>query len=128
MTRDQWLKQAVRLFRPLFRRIGFKLPRVVTARAEICHPHNWGETGFPNQTRLSPKIDEAYQALTVLAHELCHQAANEWLSVQSGHGPTFKHIANKVGMEPITGGFPVQLKLQKQCLRWAKKLGKYPTK
>jgi hypothetical protein len=129
MTRNEWLTAAVKLFRPAFRRIGYPLPLRCWAACQNCSaPAHWAETYFPNLTHVSPRIDDGYKVLTSLAHELCHQACNEWLGVQSGHGSSFMIIARALGMESNTGGFPVQDHLEKKCLRWAKKLGKYPRK
>lgn len=111
-ARENWLMDAVNVFRPKFEDMGFKLPNL---RVSV----GYGPAGarFENSTILgvtlnnayvddgafevwiSPEIQEQSRALDVLIHELAHCAAG----FEAGHKGNFEIIARLFGLEgPLT--------------------------
>ena len=107
MTREQWLAAFTDAARPIFADAGAPLPALV--RCGI---------GFPSKGARSRVIGECWDASAstdsaveifirpslqsdsariadVLTHELCHAA----LGAVAGHGPAFKRLAVKLGLE-----------------------------
>ena len=111
-ARENWLMDAVNVFRPKFEDMGFKLPNL---RVSV----GYGPQGarFENSTILgvtlnnlfvedgafeiwiSPEIQDQARALDVLIHELAHAAAG----FEAGHKGDFEIIARMFGLEgPLT--------------------------
>ena len=134
ITREEWLERAVSALRPLFKRAGAPIPTKVrvacgfpsrnaraSSRQTIGECHDSDAGGVP-QVFISPAVAEPVQVAAILVHELIHAA----IGCEHGHGPVFRKLALKLGLEgkmtaTVAGAdFAADLKLL------TGKLGKYP--
>ena len=113
-TREGWLHQLTTLLRPLFEAAGAPLPADIhltcgwpTKRALAPSGKNrtLGQCFSPacsakgtTEICVSPAIGDPAQAAAVLVHELCH-AALLTTDPDAGHGPTFKRLAERMGLQ-----------------------------
>lgn len=104
---EAWLSEAVELFRPVFLKAGFELPKVnilcgfgingykprqqKNTIAE-CHPKKYSKDGA-NDIYITPILEHPTHVLEVLAHELIH-AIND---CRDSHGPLFHEVAKAIG-------------------------------
>jgi hypothetical protein len=108
-TREEWLKEAIRRFRPIFKEAGIEIPKDV--RISI----GFGPTGARQENQIilgvtcarvlsedhrpeifiSPEDAEAVSMLATVAHELIHA----WDDCQSGHKGEFKRVAEAIGLQ-----------------------------
>ncbi len=109
MTREDWLLALAEQLRPLFADAGKPLPaafKVSTGfpskRALSASHQRIGECWSPTATKdglhqilISPVIGDALRAADVLVHELAHAALPE----TAKHGPSFKALATRLGLE-----------------------------
>lgn len=103
--REEWLEAALPLVGTLFEDVGYSLPRVKVScsfpgggsakrRIGECWPTSASQAGL-NEVFISPYLDDPFQVIDVLVHELCHAVDD----CASGHGKAFKGIATAVGLE-----------------------------
>lgn len=113
ITREQFLNNAVRALKPVFKKIGYTLPnnvrvsvgwpsgtRPTAARRAIgeCWSDVVSGDGF-FEIFISPELGDRNRALDVLAHELVHVAAG----FDQGHKGKFKECALRLGLTgPMT--------------------------
>jgi len=103
-NREQWLMDAIEIFRPWFKDVEKPLPEIVRvsvgwpkgkrkATIGVCHSSNSAEDKVP-QIFISPAIADSIQVLATLLHELIHAADD----CQSGHGKEFGRVARGLGL------------------------------
>lgn len=104
LSREQWLLDAVAIFRPWFAEVEKPLPPMVRVSVGwpkgkrkttigICHSSSSAEDGV-SQMFISPAIVEPVQVLSTLLHELVH-AADDCLN---GHKAEFARVARGLGL------------------------------
>lgn len=132
-TREQWLVAAVEKLRPIFFEHGFDVPNDLLVSCGFastglrsghigqCWPRSYCSTNL-NQLFISPALDDPFEVLDTLVHELVHAVDD----CQHKHGKEFKKIALKIGMlGPMrSAGAGPQLKLRLVSI--AQSLGAYP--
>jgi hypothetical protein len=104
MTREEWLLAAkTKLETEFFNRRTRKLPPVAVScgipkgssnAIGQCWDSKVASDGT-TQIFICPSIDQPFQVLGVLLHELCHAS----VGVRYGHGPEFGRIARAVGLK-----------------------------
>lgn len=104
MLREEWLLEAkTRLESEFFSRKIRRLPPVAvscgipkgsSSAIGQCWDAKVASDGT-SQIFICPSIDEPFQVLGVLLHELCHAS----VGVRYGHGPEFGRIARAVGLK-----------------------------
>lgn len=134
-TREQWLVDAVDKLRPMFKDVGYPLPKNVRVscgwpskramsrggnrRIGECWVAEASEDKIP-QIFISPSIEDSVDVLDILTHELIHAIGI------SGHKQDFKVVAMLVGLEgPMTATHAGE-KLKSRLDKLAKKIGDYP--
>lgn len=131
-NREQWLLDAVEVFRPWFAEQEKPLPEKVRVSVGwpkgkrkttigICHSSASAEDGV-SQMFISPVLVDAVTVLATLLHELVHAADD----CQNGHKREFARVARGLGLEgKMTATVPGEdLKLRLADV--AGKLGDYP--
>ena len=131
MTREEWLKKAVRTLRPLLRKAGLKMcdrwqvsvgwPNKRTAIGQ-CWYESTSESGKTKTIFISPKLGDRTEVLDVLMHEMIHAA----LPSGVGHGAPFRKACKAIGMtknKPTSASADDQLRCVLQ--RVGIYLGKY---
>jgi hypothetical protein len=102
--REEWLIEAVEQIRPIFERVGYKVPPVKVSigfpstgskgrHLGQCWSTKSSEDGI-NQIFLAPHLENPVEYLDTLVHELVHAVDN----CSSRHGAGFKKIAKDVGL------------------------------
>ncbi|MGE4557203.1 MAG: SprT-like domain-containing protein [Desulfovibrionaceae bacterium] len=107
-TREAWMMALVARLRPDFQRIGAALPdRLFVSCGFPTGSHrarrkNTGECWSSSLNRdghteifISPQVQDSLEAAETLLHELVHAA----VGLGVGHGPEFKTVAKRVGLE-----------------------------
>lgn len=131
-TREAWLLEGVKHLKPVFKRHGFKVPRVKVSvgfpggrggkRAIAQHWSPKASADGVGSIFIHPKMDDSVEALDSLAHELVHAVTDG-----AGHGPVFKACAHAVGLTKgsmrYVGAGPELLKELKTIVD---KIGFYP--
>lgn len=103
MTREQWLMDAVEIFRPWFVEHDKPIPEKV--RVSVGYAKRAGKAiGFcyranasddeVNQIFISPELHDPVKVLATLVHELVHAADNN----ASGHRGEFARVAKALGL------------------------------
>jgi hypothetical protein len=105
-TRESWLRAAMVMIAPIFDQAGHPLPD--TRRAAIgftsrggkgnCVGECWHSSASADahfEIFIRPDKADPIEVLGILAHELVHAA----VPVGSGHGPIYKELALKIGLE-----------------------------
>lgn len=131
-TREEWLMWAVDLMRnKLFVEHGFKIPTAVrisvgfpsTKRGgrigECWNPANSGDKH--SEIFLHPKLDNAVEVLSVVAHELIHA-----MRPQASHGKEFKEVAVAIGLEGKMTATTAGEALTRTLRDYSQVLGPYP--
>ena len=104
-NREAWLQSAIKELRPLFTKNGHKFKQV---HVSVGWPGGRGNhsstiaqawesqvsSDKKNHIFISPVINDTYQVLSALTHELCH-VVNDW---QDAHNKPFISIAKSVGL------------------------------
>jgi len=105
-NREAWLHAATGLFRPIFASVGLSLPDVhesvgfgfaTRGAAKRNIGQCWDKAASADgkaHVFVSPTIDDAGEALAILAHELIHAT----LGTKAGHGPAFRAAALSLGL------------------------------
>ena len=105
--REEWLHSAVQLLRPMFEKAGAEIPELgraaigFTSRGggksncvgECWHPLASGDGHV--EIFIRPDKADPVEVLGILVHELIHSC----LPIGSGHGPVYKALAIKIGLE-----------------------------
>lgn len=131
MTREEWLKRAVRSMRPLLRKAGIKMRAKWQVSVSLGTKHNhlglcWYEgasaSGKTAHLFVSPVIGDPVEVLGVLLHEMIHAS----LPLGVHHGPKFAKACKQIGLE----GKPTQALpgpvLKLEIARLSTFLGDYP--
>jgi len=107
-TREEWLARLAALLRPIFQAAGAVIPQNI--RFSCGWPAGSrgntlkaiGECWYPAASEdghyevfVSPAVGTGLEAAAVLLHELIHAS----LPQEAGHGPVFKGLATKLGLE-----------------------------
>lgn len=100
--RNRWLRRASTLLKPILRNTGHPIPsqpliiRVGTPEdPEFLGQFFLATPIFPSHIVISREISDAYPALRVLLHELCHFATE---TEQHAHGYKFRTVARAAGL------------------------------
>lgn len=104
-VREAWLNSAVREIKPLFREQGHKVGSVNISvgwpGGRGNHSRSIGQawetsasSDKKNHIFVAPTINETYQVLEVITHELCHVVDD----CQHSHNKPFINIAKSVGL------------------------------
>lgn len=131
MTREEWLKRAVRVLRPLLRKAGIKMrarwqvSMSFTARKSaigLCCYEAHSKSGQTVNIMICPSLGDPVDVLSTLMHEMIHAA----LPYGAHHGPKFKKACDCIGLvgkptEAYAG--PI---LRSELERVAKFLGPFP--
>tara|TARA_Y100000361_G_scaffold36089_1_gene30539 strand:- start:2720 stop:3286 length:567 start_codon:yes stop_codon:yes gene_type:complete len=135
MTREEWLLKATKaLESQFFNRRTTKLPAVAVScgipkgssnAIGQCWDSKVASDGT-TQIFICPSIDDTFQVLGVLLHELCHAA----VGVRYGHGPEFGRVARAVGLKGKLTATVVEPESDtgKYLLTIQESLGLYPHK
>jgi hypothetical protein len=104
--REEWLQQAITRLRPMFEKAGAIIPDL--GRAAIgftsrggkgtCVGECWASVASGDghfEIFIRPDKSDPVEVLGILVHELVHAA----LPIGSGHGPAYKTLAQKIGLE-----------------------------
>ena len=136
-TREEWLAEAVREFRPWLEAAGAPLPELVRVSCGFPVGNRkaigqcWEPETADDKTHslfISPAIAAAtgpYGVLGVLLHECCHAA----LPPKTGHKAAFKHLAMDtmgLGGKPTSTTVDAGNELEAKLDKLAKRLGPYP--
>jgi hypothetical protein len=131
-TREQWLNAAILALTPLFKEKGYAIPKCHVscgfASTDVKRGHIgqcWSTKASAdkiNQIFISPGLSDSVEVLDTLMHELVHAVDD----CQNKHGPVFKKMALKLGMQgPMrSAGAGPELKVKLEQL--AANLGAYP--
>lgn len=130
-TREEWLSAAVLLLLPTFARHSADLD-ASTIRVACGWPlgkrtalgQAWSRTASRAgraEVFISPIEESAVEVLGTLVHELVHVA-----TPGSGHGPTFKRLALRVGLEGKMRSAGPGAELRTKLVEMARDLGPYP--
>lgn len=133
-SREDWLMAATAALTPHFKAAGFPLPEKM--RFSVSFPWQGSRSAvigqhFPislskdgtHEMLIHPKLDDAKDVLSVLAHELAHAAA----PVDAKHGPKFA----KIGKAVLLVGKPKSMEAGEEFFKVIgdkvlRGLGKYP--
>jgi len=131
-TREAWLLAAAELLRPIFAEKGFKIPECSvscgfpsTGMRSSAIGQCWStrsSTNSLNQIFISPILEDPYEVIDTLVHELVH-AVDDCLHK---HGKEFKKIALSVGLEGKMRHASAGEKLKLTLIKLLKILGPYP--
>lgn len=133
-TREQWLQQAVEVFRPRFEEVGYPLPATVRisvgfaygTRAEsgtilgVTYNGAVVEDGV-FEIFISPEDADTASMLETVLHELIHVVVFE-----DGHKKRFAEIATRLGFEGPMTATPPSVELAAELITIAATLGPYP--
>lgn len=131
-SRENWLLEAVDIFRPWFEEHGAKIPekvRVSVGYAKrqrkgtigVCYNSTAAEDGV-HQLFMSPELDNAERVLDVLMHELIHA----WDDCKSGHKGEFARVAKALGLTGKMTATVASDELKTRLQDVLGKLGDYP--
>lgn len=132
-TRESWLRGATALLRPYFSKLGYQLPEKIrysiaftsggkraTMGGECWHPENSGDQHF--EIIIKADRSDPIEVLGILVHNLVHTL----LSADAKHGPEFKDIALRIGLEgPMRHAMPGPV-LRERLNSLAPELGPLP--
>lgn len=132
-NREVWLTRAIeKHLTKMFKHSGSPLPAV---KVSVGLPYgrggkkaigqHWSPEASDDKKGsifISPTINDSLEVLGVLVHELVHAAVGN----EKKHGPEFRKVAVKLGLEgQMTATYP-GLALQRSLRRVIKEIGKYP--
>jgi hypothetical protein len=131
-SRENWLLEAVDIFRPWFKEHGEEIPekvRVSVGYAKrqrkgtigVCYSSHSAEDGV-HQLFMSPELDDASRVLDVLMHELIHA----WDDCKSGHKGEFARVAKALGLTGKMTATVASDELKVRLQDVLGKLGDYP--
>lgn len=135
-TREAWMQRAVELFRPMFTKVGGKLPARV--HVSIGFPSNralsvkkqtigqcWAPEASSDKTThlfISPVHAGPVDVLDTLCHELVHAA----VGLKEKHRGMFKRVAIELGLQGKMTATHAGPALKEQLTDMAKVLGMFP--
>ena len=132
-TRESWLRSAMLMLAPMFDQAGHPLPD--TRRAAIgftskggkgnCVGECWHSAASSDahfEIFIRPDKADPVEVLGILAHELVHAA----VPIGSGHGPVYKNVALKIGLEGKMRHAMPGMHLQEKLIAMAADLGPFP--
>jgi hypothetical protein len=135
-TREEWLREAIRRFRPVFKAAGIEIPKDVRisigfgptgARQEnqvilgVTCARVLSETGV-NEIFISPEDATARTMLATVAHELIHAVDD----CTSGHKGAFRDMAVAIGLEGRMTHTTASEELTKTLDELVDEMGPYP--
>lgn len=133
-TREEWLLNATKELRPLFKKHGHAIPTKIMmgcgwpkgGKMEVigqCFGKSWTNNGTTH-IFISPTQGDNIAVLAILVHELVHAA----VGCEEKHGGKFKTMARALGLEGKLTHTTVSKKsiLYPTLSKISKKLGKYP--
>lgn len=132
MTREQWLLDALDIFRPWFAEVEKPLPEQIRvsvgygkgARKStigVCYNSMASVDGI-HQVFISPELSDPVRILDVLLHEGVH-AADDGVS---GHTGEFRRVAQALGLEGKMTATVASEGLREKLTTVADKLGEFP--
>lgn len=132
MTREQWLLDAIDIFRPWFEEVQKPLPETVRVSVGygkgarnntlgVCFNSHSAEDKI-HQVFISPELIDPARILDVLLHECVH-AADDGVS---GHTGEFRRVAKALGLEGKMTATVAGEELREKLTTIADKLGEYP--
>lgn len=132
-TREAWLLRAVDLLRPLFLRKGHHIPGELLVSCGFASTGNkthhigqcWSRQSSANdcnQIFISPTLDDPFEVLDTLVHELVHAVDD----CKNKHGKEFKKIALSLGMKGPMRSAGAGPELKKSLEELIPQLGPYP--
>lgn len=104
ILRESWLQACIEGIRNgLFKQCGYDVPKVKVSvgfpvgSSAVIGQIYYGVCSADGECQIfvTPKIDDAKEALAIVVHELVHAVAGP----TAGHGAAFREIALKVGLE-----------------------------
>ena len=77
---------------------------------------------------INPIVDDTYQAIDILLHELVHAIQTDLFPKSKAHGKEFRAICKKIGMDGSKkyAQACAGIELSKLIKEWIKEIGKYP--
>ena len=135
-NREEWLRQAITKFRPIFKAAGIDIPKDVRisigfgptgARQEnqvilgVTCARVLSETGV-NEIFISPEDATAVTMLATVAHEIIHAVDD----CEHGHKGPFKDMAVAIGLEGKMTHTTASEEFTKVLAKMADDLGPYP--
>jgi len=136
MIREQWLEEATTLLdSEVFNTVGYRIPDDV--KVSCGWPVSGGasrqatigqcfsravSSNNVNEIFISPKLDDAIEVLSVLAHEHIHAIDD----CKSGHKGLFRTIAKKIGLEGKMTATTASEALKVKLEEIVRKIGDYP--
>lgn len=131
-NREKWLLIATsKLRNGLFKQHGADVPPVklsvgIPSRSKRAIGQHWIPAASDDKLGsvfISPVLDDALEVLAVLVHELVHASVKV-----TGHGPAFKKLALKVGLEGKMRSTTAGPELIKYLKKMLEELTPYPHK
>lgn len=131
MTREEWLKRAVRAMRPLLRKADIKMRAkwqvsvsLASSRSAIgqCWYEMASASGKTANIFICPTVADPVDVLGVLLHEMIHAALPHGVH----HGPKFARACKQIGLEGRPTHATPGPALKSELARLATFLGKYP--
>lgn len=131
MTREEWLKRAVRAMRPLLRKADIKMRAkwqvsvsLASSRSAIgqCWYEMASASGKTANIFVCPTVADPVDVLGVLLHEMIHAALPHGVH----HGPKFAKACKQIGLEGKPTHATPGPALKSELARLAAFLGKYP--
>ncbi len=131
-TREQWLEAALDAVRPIFVERGYRLPACRVSCGFASSGTRNGHIGQcwssavsadgRNQIFISPVLDDPFDVLDTLVHELVHAVDD----CRHKHGAEFRKIALAIGLEGPMRSAGAGPRLKQRLLQVAAALGAYP--
>ncbi len=133
LTREDWLRRAVDMFRPMIEQVsGIVVPDVHISvglgsrRYEkgveaVCYRRRASADGH-NHIFISPEQGDTAEVLNSVLHELIHAA----LDCEDGHRGRFAEYATRLGFEAPFTMTPASVSLMAEFMVMAGELGEYP--
>lgn len=131
MTREEWLKKAVRSMRPLLRKAGLTMRAkwqvsvsLASRRSAIgqCWYEMASASGKTANIFICPTVGDPVEVLGVLLHEMIHASLPHGVH----HGPKFARACKQIGLEGKPTHATPGPALKAELARLAAFLGTYP--
>lgn len=133
VTREDWLRRAVDIMRPMIEQVsGIVVPdvhisvglgtrRYEKGVAAVCYRRR-ASTDGKNHVFISPEESDTAEILSSVLHELIHAA----LDCEDGHRGRFAEYATRLGFEAPFTSTPPSTALAMEFMVMAAELGDYP--
>jgi ribosomal protein L44E len=136
-TREEWLNQAKDgMIETLFKQAGMEDTAQKTKIRVTCAPCSYRSDSktlgwcFSDKNSgdghheliISSKIDDGSRAMDILAHEITHAV----VGLEAGHGPKFRALATKIGLEGKMTATMASEEFKKVASKIIEKIGVYP--